>query len=372
MNPLEKKHVLSLFPYFSKDPIVFDVGSNKGNWADFTVNNVSEMHLFEPNPDLLTYTRVKYDYLDNVLYYNFAVTETPLGRAILTVFEGTHHQRGNIFGSKEEGENSTTVEVYTVTIDEYCGDGEYIPKIDFLKIDAEGADYLVLIGSEQMLKKKKIKFVQVEYTHINENRLLSFMSDQGYKKIMDDEENAIFAPVEFTQDWNQEFRNNTEGLRFNFALEIGCFEGLTTRYICDNLLQPGGRVICIDPLEDSYTDAEPMADIFKGQYDRFIRNTRGYPVELIREGSYKVFDDAFRKYRFDFIYIDGDHSKDAVYYDGLNAWFVCKVGGIILFDDYKGYRVETTEGINDFLAFVNGKYEVLISGYQLMIKKLQD
>ncbi len=198
------------------------------------------------------------------------------------------------------------------------------------------------------------------------------MSDQGYKKIIDDGENAIFAPVEFTQDWNQEFRKNTEGLKFNFALEIGCFEGLTTRYICDNLLNPGGRVICIDPLEDQYTESEPMEDIFKGQYERFIRNTRGYPVELIRSYSYKVFEEPFRQYRFDFIYIDGDHSKDAVYFDGLNTWFVCSVGGIILFDDYKGYRDETTEGINDFLKVVAGKYEVLVSGYQLMIKKTQD
>lgn len=77
-------------------------------------------------------------------------------------------------------------------------------------------------------------------------------------------------------------------------------------------------------------------------------------------------------YRFDFIYIDGDHGKEAVYLDGLMAFSVCKVGGIILFDDYKGYRDETTEGINDFLAFVKGKYEVIVSGYQLMIKKLQD
>ena len=373
MNPLEKKHVLSLFPYFSKEPIVFDVGSNKGNWADFTVNNVSEMFLIEPNPDLLTYTRVKYDDLDNVLFYHYAVTETTGQKVTLTTFDGVHHQRGNIFGNNQEDDFVRTIQVETVSIDEFCGKGTYIDHIDFLKIDAEGADYLVLIGAERMLTAKKIKFVQVEYTHILENRLLSFMSDMGYKKILDDGENAIFAQVDFTQDWNQEFRKNTEGLKFNFALEIGCFEGMTTRYICDNLLNPGGRVICIDPLEDKYTESEPMTDIFKGQYDRLIRNTRGYPVELIRKKSNELLNDpAFDHYRFDFIYIDGDHSKEAVYLDGLMAFSVCQVGGIILFDDYKGYRDETTQGINDFLNFVKGKYEVMVSGYQLMIKKLQD
>lgn len=368
MNSIEKTNILSLFPYFSKEPVVFDVGSNKGNWADHTVQNVTRMYLFEPNGMLLNYTRVKYDYLDNVNYFDSAVTEQSFNKVKFYALKGIHHQRSNIFGSDEPSES---FEVETITIDDFCY-LHHIGQIDFIKIDAEGADYLALIGSEVMLERKKIKFVQVEYTHINQSRLLSFMGDLGYKKIMDDGENMIFAPVEFTQDWNQEFIKNTQGLKFDFALEIGCFEGLTTRYICDNLLNQGGRIVCIDPLEDKYTESEPMTDIFKGQYDRFIRNTRGYPVELIRAGSYKVFDEAFRNYRFDFIYVDGDHSKDAVYYDGLNSWFVCKVGGIILFDDYKGYRDETTEGINEFLALVKGKYDVMVSGYQLMIKKLQD
>ena len=119
--------------------------------------------------------------------------------------------------------------------------------------------------------------------------------------------------AEFTQDWNREFKENTKGIKVDFALEIGCFEGLTTNYICDNLLSKEGRIICIDPLPDDHNTLPFGEDnkIFEGQYDRFVRNTRGRPVELIRKKSDEAFDRNFRDYRFGLIYIDGDHREDA-------------------------------------------------------------
>lgn len=183
---------------------------------------------------------------------------------------------------------------------------------------------------------------------------------------------------EFTRTWNNAFNRNTEDIKCDFALEIGCFEGLTTCFICDYLLNPGGRVICIDPLQDEYLteniDEEAKKinmefNMFKGQYDRFIHNTKNKPVELKRITSSQAFADPdFYAYKFDFIYIDGDHRKVPVYEDACRCWEVLQPKGHILFDDYQ-YKPETASGIDKFLRNYSGQFDVVLSGYQIMIKR---
>lgn len=56
-----------------------------------------------------------------------------------------------------------------------------------------------------------------------------------------------------TDSWNQTFIDNTKGLpKFQAVLEIGAYEGKTSRYICENMLLPGGKLIVVDPLQDEY------------------------------------------------------------------------------------------------------------------------
>ena len=158
-------------------------------------------------------------------------------------------------------------------------------------------------------------------------------------------------------------------MKLDFVLESGCFEGLTTAYICDNLLNPGGRIICIDPLTDEYLPGHPDNALFVGQYDRFIRNTKGLPVELIQTTSRQAFTKpGFEHYRFDLIYIDGDHTESEVFNDGMNAFTLCRLNGFILFDDYE-WREETKRGIDRFLAEKLGRYNLIKKGYQVLIQK---
>ena len=47
--------------------------------------------------------------------------------------------------------------------------------------------------------------------------------------------------MEYTYDWNNEFKKNTSGINnLSLCLEIGCFEGLTSNYIIDNMLNENG------------------------------------------------------------------------------------------------------------------------------------
>lgn len=391
MTELEKKAALVLRPYMGKDPIIIDAGSNKGEWAEILAPTVKEIHLFEPNEIFLHYTMVKFDYLDNVIYNNvglFSVNKI----SPFYYFINSNNGLSSVFKNQiwiDMGLPMKEGKINVVTLDHYWHNKGY--DIDFLKIDVEGADFDVLLGAIELLRAKRIKFIQIEHSeHIllsghSWGELVTFVRSLGYE-LYDftglkfekanepyGQENYYIMP-EITQDWNKEFIKNVSflGGRIIFALEIGCFEGLTTRYICDNLLSPDGRVICIDPLPDDENTLPFGEDnkLFAGQYGRFKRNTTGYPVELIRKKSREVMmDKNFRDYRFDLIYIDGDHHEEEVFNDGVMSFEVCRKGGYILFDDY-GWREETARGIDRFLGAYGDYLRVMVKDYQVLVQKI--
>jgi hypothetical protein len=198
--------------------------------------------------------------------------------------------------------------------------------------------------------------------------------------------------MSYTRNWNQEFVNNTNQIKLKnqkLCLEIGSFEGLTSNYIVDNILSDDGKLICIDPLTDTYlvenlseNDIEHNNNgwkYFNGQYDRFIENTKNNleskKIELYRELSSEALPKLKEKYKdkFDFIYIDGDHRDFAVYFDAVNSFEICKPNGYILFDDYlwedySNHKI-TKDGIDRFINEYSDKLDVVINDYQVMIRK---
>jgi FkbM family methyltransferase len=371
----ERKAVLDLFPYFSSDPIIFDVGSNKGDFSALFAGRSAEMHLFEPNEIFLHYSMVRFCEFSNICYCTDALSNEQ-GVADFIYFTNGNNGLSNIIGNdKWDDLPWKKKQVNTSTLDIYCKVNK-VNKIDLLKIDVEGADLWVLEGSRGMLKNKAIKFIQVEYAeHIEVtgrkfSEIISFLDSFGYKSIpTNDMENVIFADKNFTQDWNSEFKKNTANIpKFNFALEIGCFEGLTSNYICDNLLTDGGRMICVDPLTDEYLPWHKDNAMFVGQYDRFIRNTHGKPIELMRMPSREAYP-ILKDYRFQFIYIDGDHTEAEVFNDGVKCWEVLLEGGYMLFDDY-GQSEETKRGIDRFLESQKGNFDLIEKSYQVLIQRI--
>lgn len=386
---LERKAVLQLRPYMGENPIVFDVGSNKGFWADILIENVSEMHLFEPNEMLLTYTKVKYDYLRNVHYNDLAVFSDNQNREFHYLTD-EHNGLSSVFQIAEwEDLPMKHKQVHCVTLDEYCKTHK-IEQIDFLKIDVEGADCDVILGAKNLLKDHKIRFIQIEdsehykYSGHTFKEIIDFVFIFGYELFhfngagfvrYDNQqaENFYIMEQNFSEGWNKEFIKNTQGLKIQTALEIGAFEGLTTNYICDNLLKEDGRIICIDPLTDEYLPGHKDNPMFKGQYERFLRNTAGRPVELIRKKSIDAFEQ-LKDLRFGLIYIDGDHTEDAVFQDAVMYWNLLLdtprgEGGYMLFDDY-GQSAETKAGIDRFLETQQGNYLMLVKDYQVLIRRL--
>lgn len=406
----EKAAVLNLIQYFQKHWIVFDVGSNKGAWSDILIeyrDGSTEagkymVHLFEPNKLLLDYARVKYDYNENVRFCDRAVYEWDDKQIPFYYFTNKNSGLSSIYHNEKwdylpmkEGK------VETVTLDTYASTLR-IKEIDIIKIDIEGAEIDALKGCIELLRDKKVRFLQVEYSPhyqvhgVGFKSVIQFVQQFGYKvwswdgeyfnevTLVNFEEdyrleNFYISYMEigryhYTQLWNSEFKKSTQNLeKFGLALEIGCFEGLTTNHICDHLLNKDGRIICVDPLLDLYLPQADKAtnDIFIGQYDRFIKNTKNQPVELLRKTSKEAFANELKQYAFDFIYIDGNHEEGQVYEDGFHSYWRLKVGGHILFDDYL-WREGTKKGIDRFIEeFLQwDRIKVVIKDYQVLVQKL--
>jgi FkbM family methyltransferase len=165
--------------------LCFDVGANKGDWAAMVLeeNPSAIIHCFEISP--LTFTRLKERHSSNkqIILNNLGLSNQS-GDGIL---QQCLDDDG--WSSIVEVVNSKNTEILPVKV--YRG-GDYlknnkITKIDFLKIDVEGAENLVLDGLDEFLNPKFIPIIQFEYGRVNiaSKFLLSdfykLFKEKGYK-----------------------------------------------------------------------------------------------------------------------------------------------------------------------------------------------
>lgn len=395
----EKIAVSALFPFMGKDPVVIDVGSNKGHWSDIIFeefNGNCQVHLIEPIQKLLSFTEVKYEYRRNVYYHKFLAYKTDEPKIDFHFFENFNNELSSIYDGREswDGLPQQTMKLPAKTIDTFCKE-EKIQFVNFLKIDCEGSDMDVFIGCKDLLANDRIGVIQIEYSEHWERSgydfvtIISLCSLNGYKIYRYEHGNFIEEKNEtpaydnyfltkyeirnYSEGWNKEFVVNTLELpKPALVLEIGNFEGINTRYICEKLLadKQGARVICIDPMEDYYISDDTEHPYFRNQYQRFLRNTRGLQIEL-KKGRSEQELPKLNALRFDLIYVDGDHREDAVYFDACWSFAICKEHCIIIFDDYE-WKDETKRGIDRFLNEFAPSLQIITKGYQVVIKKIHN
>lgn len=123
-------------------------------------------------------------------------------------------------------------------------------------------------------------------------------------------------------------------------LEIGCYEGKSTTWISDNLLDHEHSVlVCCDTFKGSIENqSNPNLAGLKDRFMWNISQSKNYRKVAINEcksdylfGMFKLIGPDLK---FDIIYIDGSHETDQAFHDALNGFAFLKKGGIIIFDDY--------------------------------------
>lgn len=200
-------------------------------------------------------------------------------------------------------------------------------------------------------------------------------------------EDAVSQEYQFTQDWFHWAPQVWEQLipllpgRQSF-LEIGSFEGRSTVWIVENMMEDGAHIDCIDTWEggEEHDDQDMDAALL-----RFRANTKllaaKYPERRVCEHqdtsqwalsqfNAKMFGSPI----YDFIYIDGSHTAPDVLTDACMAWPLLKPKGVMVFDDYlwgdpQNILHRPKLAIDSFVNIFAEQVEVVHSGYQFVVRK---
>lgn len=156
---------------------VFDVGANTGQSAHQFVAEFphATIYCFEPVQESFDALVRNTKQHPNVKPFRFALDaeegETP-------IYIGKESTLASVVFKDEQCRMEL---VHTTTIDTFCSEHK-IAAIDLLKIDAEGAELLVLGGARRMMENKKVAFVQAEACL--ENKEGRFVPAHGIIKLL--------------------------------------------------------------------------------------------------------------------------------------------------------------------------------------------
>ena len=159
-------------------------------------------------------------------------------------------------------------------------------------------------------------------------------------------------------------------------LQIGAYTGDASVWIATNILtHPNSVLVDIDTWEGSEEPSHKAMNwkTVEQFYDFKTSESRANRKILkIKNTSDWFFKNNLEK--FDFIYVDGDHTAQGVIKDALNSFECLKPNGIIAFDDYMwsaglGPTKEPKMAIDAFYSIYEEHLEVLVKDYQFWFRK---
>lgn len=160
-------------------------------------------------------------------------------------------------------------------------------------------------------------------------------------------------------------------------LQIGAYTGDASVWMYNNILYyyQDSVLIDVDTWEgsDEPSHHEMNWSSIEQIYD-FKTSAARHSRQIVK---YKGTSDSFflnNREKYDFIYVDGDHTAAGVMKDALASFDALAPGGIIGFDDYQwsaglGETKEPRIAIDSFYRIYSDQIEVLVNDYQFWVKK---
>lgn len=144
-------------------------------------------------------------------------------------------------------------------------------------------------------------------------------------------------------------------------LELGSWKGRSTRAIMDNI-HPEGKITCVDTFAGNVgTDLIGMAEK-EDIYGTFIRNLSPYSgtdrLKVIRCSTSEILENIDPSTKFDFIFIDADHSYEEVRKDINNCLPLLSADGIIAGHDFSKHWPGVIQAVRETFGpsgFVHNK-----------------
>ncbi len=166
--------------------VIFDVGANVGHFSKElnSYYSKSTFFCFEPFPQ--TFERLKF----NLKEPNFHLYQLALGdhseKVLVEKPDSDHPDTNSLVTNPSANNSGKSISIQVTTVDEFM-EKESIKTIDVLKIDTEGFDLKVLMGSRKALEKGLVKLIYVECGldpsnkyHVYFPEILSYLTGLGY------------------------------------------------------------------------------------------------------------------------------------------------------------------------------------------------
>jgi predicted O-methyltransferase YrrM len=134
------------------------------------------------------------------------------------------------------------------------------------------------------------------------------------------------APHSVTREQGEALTRLAASERAERTIEVGLALGMSALFLCQAVLERGGRHLAIDPVQrESWNGAGLRTLREAGMHD---------VVDVIEEESQLALPRLVRAGRqFDFAFIDGDHRFEAVFLDLYFMTRLVRPGGLVVVDD---------------------------------------
>lgn len=192
--------------YVNKGDVCLDVGANIG-WFTTLLSKIcgasGAVHAFEPVPETFEFLRENVSLNGdppNVLINNFALGDEEKD-FVIHVFENMPLGHSSLRAKPDK--KSTAVPIRLVTLDSYLESND-IKRVDFVKVDVEGAEKLFLDGAGKLFAQATPPLIFMEMALSETSRfgylpndLIVFLKAQAdYKFYALDEENKRLKEIE--------------------------------------------------------------------------------------------------------------------------------------------------------------------------------
>ncbi len=146
--------------------IIFDGGANVGDYSLLASANCPDTKVFSFEPVKSTFDLLvkNISASKNIFPINFGLFSETMKREIQIYDSHTHSSLYELKGVNYSATKTELIEL--VTGDSFMKQNE-IDKVDFLKLDVEGAELDALKGFDIALKNKCVRMIQFEYGYIN-------------------------------------------------------------------------------------------------------------------------------------------------------------------------------------------------------------